>query len=190
MEHSQKVVVMPYNSEIAPPTLPVATDPNTQFSSLSTKQKQPKHHPLLEKLTSQIKIILKIAKIDGYDGNFRIKNESGVFIDNTNIINLLSNVTTPAKALLGHEPFVSLLYKAGVEPELISNENIRVKLIKLYETKATIPEQEPMIYTTVAPVQEKAIRVPVIRSGIKRTRDMVEENKEEEIEDSEIEPPL
>ena len=36
MEHSQKVVVMPYNSEIAPPTLPVATDPNTQFSSVST----------------------------------------------------------------------------------------------------------------------------------------------------------
>ena len=63
----------------------------------------------------------------------RIKNENGIFVDNSNIINLLSNATTPTKVLLGQEEFVNLLFKAGVEPELLSNENIRVRLMRLYE---------------------------------------------------------
>jgi hypothetical protein len=150
--------------------------------------KNPKH-PFLEKLTKQIQIILKIAKINGYDDNFRIKNENNQVIENSNIITLLQNVTTPSKVLIGQESFVNLLYKAGVEPDLISNENIKYRLINLYESKPIKRSEkiykEPQIYSTSSPVQESLNAAPVIKS-IKRQLDT--DPVQNEVE-SEIEPP-
>lgn len=185
MDHSQKMVLTPLDSELEqPPTLYPSTNPNMQFSSgdnASPSTKKSKSHPMLERLTKQLQIVLKIANVKGYDSFLRIKGEKGNYIENSNILNLLQNATSPAKILLGQEEFINLLYQAGVEPELISNENIKFRLMKLYETK---PKQrsdnrETQIYSTVPPVlKESVTAVPVIKS----TKRALEDDFDEEIE--------
>jgi hypothetical protein len=128
MQHSQKVVVTPYDE---PPSLPMATDSDVQFTS----KKPNKGHPLIDKFTKQLKIVLKVAKIDGYDGDFRIKDENGHFIYNSNIISLLNDATSISKVLIGYDSFISLLHKANVEPDLIVNENVKARLLQLYQSK-------------------------------------------------------
>jgi hypothetical protein len=130
MQHSQKVVVTPYD-DTQPPSLPMAIDSDVQFSS----KKINKGHPLIDKFTKQLKIVLKLAKIDGYDGDFRIKDENGQYIYNSNIISLLNDATSISKVLIGYDSFISLLHKASVEPDLIVNENVKARLLQLYQFK-------------------------------------------------------
>src|SRR5258708_16916903 len=183
MKNTQKMVLTPIEYESMPVLYPSSSSDvrynsipsNAQYSNVETQTsnvpssnvqyvstqtqtgKKPKSHPMLEKLINQLKIVLKLARVNAYDANFRITNENGIFIENSNIINLLQNVTTPAKALIGQDAFVTLLHKAGVEPDLISNENIKIKLIKLYETQSMpIIEKPPQIYSTISQIKEKA----------------------------------
>lgn len=205
MEHSSKMVLTPIENEQQPPLLTPATSnsiqynsyepmpsmstgtqSNIQYSNASTQMtsKKLKTHPFLEKLINQLKIILKLAKIDAYDTSLRIKNNRGEFIEHSNIINLLQNATVLAKVLVGQDDFISLLFKAKVEPELIANENIRAKLINLYE-KPIVDNRptEPMIFSDVS----NDDRVdPVIKTNARKRRR--EEPDIIEIE-SEGEPP-
>lgn len=168
MEHTQKMVVTPISAEM-PPSLPLATDVNTQFVSI----KKPKSHPFAEKLVKQTKIVLKLGKIDSYDNDLHIKDLNGHIIQNSNIINLLNEALAINKVLIGYDDFVKLLHKANVEPDLITNENIKSKLIGLYNSIPSTPKDMQ--------VTDPYNAVPVIRS-IKRTR-------EEEESDDLIEPP-
>jgi hypothetical protein len=117
MEHSSKMVLTPFENEQAPPILTPSTNNSVQYNSTVPVQttstgtqsyvqnsnmgtqipiRKQKSHPFLEKLINQLKIILKLAKIDAYDTSLRIKNNKGDFIENSNIINLLQNATVLA----------------------------------------------------------------------------------------------
>jgi hypothetical protein len=188
MEHSQKMVVTPIENEQPPSLLPVSQDVlyssglPTQTSSTSTQfpVKKQKAHPFLEKLTNQLKIILKLAKIDAYDNTFRIKNDKGFFIENSNIINLLQNATLSSKILVGQDAFITLLFKAKVDPELIKNENVKQMLIRLYEKQTKTSDEEPVIYSKSPPVIDMDT-TPVIKSRKRTlTRDEEEESDKPE----------
>jgi hypothetical protein len=86
----------------------------------------------ITRLKSLLLIILKIARINGYDDETRIRGSDGNFIENSNLITLLDYVTSGGKRLVGEEEFFELMKKANVPPELILNENARLKLISLY----------------------------------------------------------
>jgi hypothetical protein len=180
MDHSQKMVLTNFESEIANPipSLPIATDPSTQLSS--EKKAKSQSHPLLDKLTRQIKIILKLAKIGAYDTDLRIRGEGDEFINNSNIINLLADATATSKVLIGYNEFIKLLYEANVEPELIINENVKYQLIRMY--KEYPRRRVRQLYTRTAPAQLRKDneREPIIRTNIKRARspDIDEEGQE------------
>jgi hypothetical protein len=127
MNHSQKVVVTPYDQ---PPDLPLATDQDTHFTS---NKKQKHGHPQLERLTKQAKIILQLAKVDGYDLDLRIKNEDGSPVYNSNVLSLINDATSISKVLIGYDAFIYLLHKANVDPAWIVNENVKTRLLRLYE---------------------------------------------------------
>jgi hypothetical protein len=192
MEHTEKMVLAPYGAE-TPSVLVPSTDSSVQLSSDIPTQtsgtqtvKRIRSHQNLERFKNQVKILLKLGKLDPIDNNLRIKNENGVFIENSNIINLLHNATQDAKELVGQEAFIKLLYQAGVEPELILNQDIKSKLFKLYVTQSketqTNNSTDPQIFTNVSPEQSMNID-PVVKSN-KRQREI----KEDENEKSE-EPP-
>jgi hypothetical protein len=199
MEHTQKVVLTPYESE-TPPVLIPSTDTSTQYTSMIPKQnvstvtqtispqtmntgtqtiKRMRSHPYGDKFENQIKIAVLLGIIGGIDRSLRIKNENGIFIENSNLINLLHNATQPAKRLIGQESFIKLLHKAGIEPDMIANEDIKAKLINLYETQ-TIGTQtesrEPQIFSNVSPEQMNVD--PVIQSK-KRQRDEDDDDENE-----------
>ena len=173
MEHSQKLVVQPIESEI--PVLHKATDESIQFSSIpkdvsyhptinmsSNKKNRP--HPIIDKLTKQLKIILKLAKINGYDNDLRIKGDNDNYVENSDVISLLNDAMSSGKVLKGYNEFIKLLYESGVEPDLIINEKVKYQLMKLYEIK---PRKKPKeIYTKSAPSQVRSDpdnAVPVIK---------------------------
>jgi hypothetical protein len=212
MEHTQKMVLSPYETE-GPPVLLPSTDSSVQYTSEIPTQTAPQPvkrirlHQSIERFKNQVRILLKLGKIDPVDNNLRIKNENGVFIENSNIINLLHYATQDAKGLVGQEAFIMLLFKAGVEPELILNQDIKSKLFKLYvqskvtQTDNTVQskdtqkdntvqsndtqadnEKEPQIYTQTSPEQAMEIN-PVVQSN-KRQREVVEDDNDEESDES------
>jgi len=83
-----------------------------------------------------LQIALKLAKIDAYEIDGRIRSIDGHLIDGTNIVDLLEHVVSPKKSLEGLNEFVKLLYKAGVEPELVHNIDVKNKLMGLYMDRA------------------------------------------------------
>jgi hypothetical protein len=190
MENNQKLIVTPVENDIPPPNLLPMTNPDVQYTSFipvqtgdvstQTTPRKQKGHPTLERLINQLKIILKLAKIDAYDTNLKIKNEFGSYIENSNIINLLHNATVPSKVLLGQDAFIALLFKAKVEPELISNENIKTKLIRIYENQSNIENIEPEVYSNIQNTNSQNID---INPTIRRDKRSLENSDDEESEE-------
>lgn len=111
--------------------------------TLSDPKKSP-HQKHLDKFLRQMQIILKIAKINGYDIGGRIRDQEGSFIENSSLIHLLTYSMTPGRVLVGEKEFIDLLYEAKVEPDTILNDNIKAKLYKMYNNKSQT-EVEPLI---------------------------------------------
>jgi outer membrane biosynthesis protein TonB len=95
----------------------------------------------LNRLRSLLLIILKIAQINGYDDETRIRGPDGKIVENSNVIALLNYVTSTGKPLVGEGEFLRLLKKANVDPELILNENAKLKLLSLYN-RTEKPKEE------------------------------------------------
>lgn len=82
-----------------------------------------------QKMMNQLKIILSLASIRGYDQSYRIRNSEGKFIKNSNIANLLEHAMKPQRRLVAENDFINLLREANIDPELILNDNIKVQLL-------------------------------------------------------------
>ena len=117
MEHSRKMMVVPYTGS-----------QNTSHVSIPKKSKSIKEKSV-EKIKKILTIILKLAKINGYDESGRI-NDNGNFIENSDIVALIQYALTPGKVLIGENEFAELLIKAGVSPDVITNDNLKAKIIK------------------------------------------------------------
>ena len=113
------------------------------------------------KLLKQIRVILGLAKIEGYDDSGRIRGEKGIFLPNSDIVSLLNNAMTPGRVLIGQDIFISLLKEAKIPPELIVNDNVRAKLVGLTHSIPAPPIPEPQI----------RIETAVHKSPIKRKID-------------------
>jgi len=84
-----------------------------------------------KRLEKQMKIVLALAKIEGYDEALRIKDEYGNYIKNSDIITLLNNAMTSGRVLIGQDSFILLLKEAKVPPDLIINDEVRSKLLSM-----------------------------------------------------------
>lgn len=81
------------------------------------------------KLINLLRVMSKLASIQGYDEEGRIQSRSGGYMNNTDIAFLLQNSMAPGKLIVGQDEFIHLLIKAKVNPDLILNENVRSKLL-------------------------------------------------------------
>ena len=125
--------------------LPVDSSPNKPI-----KQKRIERDG--EKIIRLIKIALKIARTDSYDEQLRIKDRNGKHIEGSNLPELLKYVLSSQKIIIGENEFIHILNDAGIDPDWITNENVRARLLSLKNNKR---KREP----TPPPV-ERIIKVP------------------------------
>ena len=85
---------------------------------------------IYDKIHRFIKVILKLARTTGYDENLRIKLKNGQYLEKSNIVDLLTNSMSMGKVLHGEKEFIELLANSEVDPDLIINDNVRLKLIQ------------------------------------------------------------
>lgn len=130
-------------------------NPTAQMKSvINTMTRRPgrprKNENLLssnDKLVNSLMIALRLAPLSAYDEQNRIKKLDGSVIENSNIISLITNALSPGKNLLGQEEFVKWLKKADIDPSIIVNENIRVRLMN------SVNKHNKEMMTTLPPVQ-------------------------------------
>lgn len=175
MSAIKKVAVVPFDSiEQSGGSL---TEPVIPIKSNSIKQRtQIRMHNLL-------RVMMKIAFIQGYDEEGRIKDSNGEYMENTDIASLLLHAMSPGKLIIGEQQFVELLDKAGVNPDLILNENIRYKLLNVFNSlKSKNIEKIPEVIIESSNEVDRDIK-PSVHSknrGIKRKNseiDLVEDNE-------------
>ncbi|RWS23239.1 hypothetical protein B4U80_05535 [Leptotrombidium deliense] len=66
-----------------------------------------------ERMDKILKIILALARVDGYDEFGRIRSND-IYLDNSDIVALINNVISPRKVLVGEQEFINLLIEANV----------------------------------------------------------------------------
>jgi hypothetical protein len=156
------------------------------ISSVSKVKSQRKRETFNDKFTKIMKIILKLAKIDGYDVLGRVRNKKGEFIDSS-IISLMNNAMTHGKLLLGQNEFISLLKEANVEPDLIYNENVRAKLINIHTNQTLDYTNTDLSSSQIKKIDTFKINTANKSRILKRKRMRNDEDLENLIED-EIQP--
>ena len=105
---------------------------NIEEGSLESEQKTDKiKTKIYDKIHRFIKVILKLARSVGYDEDLRIKLKNGKYLEKSNIVDLLTHAMSVGKVLYGENEFIELLSESNVDPDLIINDNVRLKLLRL-----------------------------------------------------------
>ena len=160
MEHTRKMVLVPADSS------DMGHEEEDEQAETSIKNPEPKQKRdrTAEKIIRLLKVILKLAQIDGYDSLGRIRGQDGSFVSNSNIIHLLMHAMRTGRVLVGEAEFVKLLIEARVEPELLVNDNLKAKLVQQYEGRDT------SLVDRVATKRKHPEEPRVISTGTKRLR--------------------
>ena len=132
MQYAKKVTLIPHNSERLD-QYGGAVD-NTASEGILSSEIEPKVDKIKTKIYDKIhrfiKIILKLARNVGYDDDLRIKLKNGKYLDKSNIIDLLTHAMSVGKVLYGENEFIELLSDNRIDPDLIINGNVKLKLIQ------------------------------------------------------------
>ena len=99
--------------------------------------------PSAHKVPLIIKTVLKLASINGYDDQLRIRNSNGQFLDNTNLVDHMTYCMSEGRKLNAEAEFIALLAEADVDPMWIPNENVRAKLMAYSGKRATPAQYRP-----------------------------------------------
>ena len=110
-----------------------------------------------ERLLRLIKIVLKLANVNGYDDEGRVRTKDGTIVSGSSVVVLLNHAMNYGQALIGENEFIQILKEAKVDPDLIVNENVRTKL--LGGTPSPAPSQ-PVLTTYIEP--ENTPEEPVV----------------------------
>ena len=159
MDNARKMVMMPAEAESAIISQSVPLNPIEK-----EKEKKPS-----DKLSKVVTIALKLAKINAFDHDGRIRDRDGKLIANSDMSILLQHAMKNGKVLIGEDEFIHLLYQAQVPSELIFNNNIKSKLESLIKTQQIRREIQPVVYDRVQePVEEPVREAPPPRRSVKR----------------------
>ena len=124
-----------------------------------------------------LRVMSKIANVNGYDETGRIRDKSGNFINKTDIAVLLLNAMLPGKLIVGANHFVSLMREAQVNPDWILNENIRYKLMSSSDQLVKVEEvKESQVIVTKSTSPEPNIELSA--TPVKGTKRKVEFHEE------------
>lgn len=127
MKHCKKLVVKEYSSDEEEEQ----TGGNISEKMVTQDDGLPKNFIKAHAMNRQRKllsIILKLAKVDGYNDNLQIKGANGSYLEKSDIVRLLLWSVSQDKFMYGLNEFVDLLKKAGVTSEDVLNENLKARL--------------------------------------------------------------
>jgi hypothetical protein len=145
MEYTNKMTVVPESQTIG--------------GQERSNEKRIRNRPF-EKLSKILKIVLKLADVKGYDVIGRVKSRDGNYVNNSSLIDLILYAMSYGKALTGEKEFIDLLHDANITPELIVNENVKQKLLMLYQ-QSTRQEEIPASLTSSRPIITSTRRLTV-----------------------------
>lgn len=176
MEYSDKVAVVPFTEFTPQMTHTSNIEMSTSNAEKKNKSSQTSSSAkAAEKLSKLLRIILKIAIINGYDDDGRIRDENGDIIYQSDLVSLLQKAMSYEKVLIGRNEFIHLLYKAKVPPDLIVNDDMRTRLLYLYKTSPkSMQSQETQTMTTESDPIEESYPMDYSES-MKRKRDDLDE---------------
>ena len=115
-----------------------------------------------QKVPVMVRTIFKLALVNAFDEEGRIRNSKGEFIPNTNLVDLLALAMTPRKDIYGIDEFVDRLAEARADPVWFSNEHVSrllteklIKVPKLAQPSLPPSAIQPLISTppTATPTQ-------------------------------------
>lgn len=95
------------------------------------------------KIPLLIRTVLKLAAINGYDQEYRIRNQKGEYITNSNVQDLLEHCMSVGRQLTAEDEFVDLLAEAKIETDWIINENVKAKLAAKYGNRVKPAQYRP-----------------------------------------------
>ena len=118
-----------------------------------------------EKIKRLIKIALKIAKINSYDDELRIIGHNGEYVEGSNLADLLKYVLTSQKIIIGENEFIKILHGANVDPQWMTNENVRARLIGLKNSnmkrkRHPTPQPLPSQPSQISSQTERIVKEP------------------------------
>jgi hypothetical protein len=151
--------------------------------------KKKKIRQTVDRIKRIMKIILKLAKINGYDTEGRVLNDEGNYVENSNILTLLNHAMTKGRILIGQSDFISILHKASVEPDLIVNENVRSKLLSLYNDKRTVDHEYNKFDNQSSIISDKN-KIPFTNNEFNEPDIIVKKRRRENDSEIEDESPL
>ena len=149
-----------------PMTTITQSDPNNKSSdnfNIDKTVKQKRIERDGEKIIRLIKIALKIAKINSYDDELRIIGHNGEYVEGSNLADLLKYVLTSQKIIIGENEFIKILHDANVDPQWITNENVRARLIGLKNSnikRKRHPTPPPLAPSQISSQTERIVKEP------------------------------
>ena len=149
-----------------PMTTITQSDPNNNSSdnfNIDKTVKQKRIERDGEKIIRLIKIALKIAKINSYDDELRIIGHNGEYVEGSNLADLLKYVLTSQKIIIGENEFIKILHDANVDPQWITNENVRARLIGLKNSnikRKRHPTPPPLAPSQISSQTERIVKEP------------------------------
>ena len=169
MQSAKRVTLIPPKNDASQ----VGSGFNNESLGSITQEVEPKFDKIKSKIYDKIhrfiKIILKLAKNVGYDSEFRIKLNTGKYLERSNVVDLLTHAMSMGKVLYGENEFIELLAKSDVEPDLIINENVKAKLKEYLNKNSRIRNSNG----NEEPIKEQ---MEVIETNIKRKRDDIDDD--------------
>ena len=128
---------------------------------------------IYDKIHRFIKVILKLARTVGYDEDLKIKLKNGKYLEKSNIVDLLTHAMSVGKVLYGEDEFIQLLAESNVDPDLIINQNVKLKLIQYKNGHKVSSNLNDEVKQTVVKEIEQSDEIPIeklkaIRKGNKK----------------------
>ena len=117
-----------------------------------------------------LNIIMKIAMIKGYNDQGHIKDRNGNFLDGTDIVPLILYSVTKERLVKGLDAYVDLLVEAKVPPEVITNENLKQRLLNAAHVNHR-PKAISVPTTSAADAEEEMVHTETpVRKVVKAKR--------------------
>ena len=93
--------------------------------------------------SSLLDMLVKLARINGFNDEHNIRARDGNFVPNTDIGQLATYAVTPEKLIPGKKQFANLLTAAGISPNAVANENVRKHMAPVGSPPASSPPANP-----------------------------------------------
>lgn len=183
MAKLRKVVMTPYISDDEEEEDNVFTEQQggnisevlEQVTSDNTPKNKIKRYAL-DRQRKLLKIILRLATINGYDNQERIKLRNGSYLDKSDVVSLLLYTLSPGKKVVGLEEFVELLREAGVTSDMVINENVKAMLQSNRKTNRSTPPSVTVSNTVPKELTAKNMEWQVVANKRKRPEDFDDED--------------